>query len=119
KFYWSIDFPDQGHEDPERDPKKLVDEFERVMLGAVERRLRADVPVVSYLSGGIDSSIVVAMAAKIRGTSIPTFTIQIMDPKLDETVQAGMVSRYIGADPVVVSVGDAEVTNTYAELTRA
>ena len=66
KYYWQIDFPDQGQEDY-GDPKKLVDEFERVMLGAVERRLRADVPVVSYLSGGIDSSIVVAMAAKIRG----------------------------------------------------
>ena len=64
KFYWQIDFPDQGHEEHGRDPKPLVDEFERVLLGAVERRLRADVPVVSYLSGGIDSSIVVAMAAK-------------------------------------------------------
>src|SRR4029079_3152399 len=37
----------------------------------------------------------------------------------DETVQAAMVSRYIGANPVVVAVGDAEVTNNYAELTRA
>ena len=59
------------------------------MLGAVERRLRADVPVVSYLSGGIDSSLVVAMAAKIRGQAIPTFTIQIKDPKLDETRSSG------------------------------
>ena len=109
KYYWQIDFPDQGHEEHGRDPKTLVDEFERVLLGAVERRLRADVPVVSYLSGGIDSSIVVAMAAKIRGTPIPTFTIQIMDPKLDETSQAAVVSRHIGSTPVVVQVGDAEV----------
>jgi asparagine synthase (glutamine-hydrolysing) len=118
KQYWSIDFPEMGHEfDGERDD--LVNRLEETLLAAVERRLRADVPVVSYLSGGIDSSIVVAMACKIRGTAIPTFTIKIMDPKLDETVQAAMVSRYIGANPVVVSVGDAEVTNTYAELTRA
>src|SRR5437667_3155124 len=45
KYYWQIDFPDQGHEDYAKSPKALVDEFERVMLGAVERRLRADVPV--------------------------------------------------------------------------
>ncbi|MBI2804283.1 MAG: asparagine synthase (glutamine-hydrolyzing) [Planctomycetes bacterium] len=119
KYYWRIDFPDQGQEDRETDPKKLVDEFDRVLLGAVERRLRADVPVVSYLSGGIDSSIVVAMAAKIRGTPIPTFTIQIMDPKLDETSQAAVVSRHIGSTPIVVQVGDAEVLESYPELIRA
>jgi asparagine synthase (glutamine-hydrolysing) len=119
KYYWRIDFPDQGQEDPQSDPSKLVDEFERVMLGAVERRLRADVPVVSYLSGGIDSSIVVAMAAKIRGESIPTFTIQIMDPKLDETTQAAVVSKMIGSTPVVERVGDKEVLQSYPELIRA
>ena len=119
KYYWRIDFPEQGHEDAERDPKKLVDEFDRVLLGAVERRLHADVPVVSYLSGGIDSSLVVAMAAKIRGMPIPTFTIQIMDPKLDETSQAAVVSRHIGSTPVIVQVGDAEVLQSYPELTRA
>ncbi|MBI3407195.1 MAG: asparagine synthase (glutamine-hydrolyzing) [Planctomycetes bacterium] len=117
--YWEIDFPDEGQEDNPADPAKLVDEFERLMLAAVDRRLRADVPVVSYLSGGIDSSIVVAMAAKIRGRSVPTFTIQILEPHLDETSQAAVVSRHIGANPVVVPVGDAEVLGHYHELTRA
>ena len=59
------------------------------MLRAVERRLRADVPVVSYLSGGVDSSMVVALAGRIRGQPIPTFTIRIEDPHLDETGEAG------------------------------
>ncbi len=117
--YWQIDFPDQGQEDWGHDRKKVIDDFDNVLLRAVERRLRADVPVVSYLSGGIDSSIVVAMAAKLRGTSVPTFTIKIMTPHLDETAQAAVVSRHIGADPVVVSVGDAEVQTHYPELTYA
>jgi len=119
RAYWAIDFPDQGQEERGDDPKPIVDEFERVMLAAVERRLRADVPVVSYLSGGIDSSVVVAMAAKVRGEPIPTFTIQIKTPHLDETSQAAVVSRHIGSDPIVVPVGDAEVLNTYPELIRA
>src|SRR5207244_539314 len=97
----------------------MADEFEKVLLAAVDRRLRADVPVVSYLSGGIDSSIVVAMAAKLRGKTIPTFTIQIMDPKLDETSQAAVVSRHIGSTPVIVQVGDDEVLQSYPELIRA
>jgi asparagine synthase (glutamine-hydrolysing) len=119
RAFWKIDFPDRGQEDYGSNQKKLVDEFEGVMLAAVERRLRADVPVVSYLSGGIDSSIVVAMAAKVRGAPIPTFTIQIMTPHLDETTQAAVVSRHIGSTPIVVSVGDAEVLGTYPELIRA
>src|SRR5262249_49830973 len=53
RVYWEIDFPDRGTEERGQDPKQLLDEFERLMLGAVERRLRADVPVVSYLSGGV------------------------------------------------------------------
>jgi asparagine synthase (glutamine-hydrolysing) len=118
RVYWAIDFPDQGQEES-GDAKKLVDEFERVMLASVERRLRADVPVVSYLSGGIDSSAVVAMAAKVRGQPIPTFTIQIKTPHLDETSQAAVVSRHIKSEPIVVPVGDSEVLNTYPELIRA
>src|SRR5205823_2850885 len=59
--YWEIDFPDQGQEEygfrlfGGKSAKQIVDEYEAVMLRATERRLRADVPVVSYLSGGVDS----------------------------------------------------------------
>jgi asparagine synthase (glutamine-hydrolysing) len=88
-------------------------------VAAVTRRLRADVPVVSYLSGGVDSSTVVAMASKVRGSPIPSFTIQIKAPKLDETAEAAIVSRHIGATPTVVGVGAEEVLGTYPELVRA
>ncbi len=50
--YWEMDFPDRGDEDRGRDPRALVDRFEQIMLQAVEERLRADVPVGAYLSGG-------------------------------------------------------------------
>lgn len=119
RLFWEIDFADAGQEDPGAGEQATVDQFEKLMLNAVERRLRADVPVVSYLSGGIDSSIVAAMATKVLGRPIPTFTIQIMKPHLDETSQAAVVSRHIGANPVVVQVGDKEVVDTYPELIRA
>lgn len=119
RIYWEIDFPDQGQEEPGNDAKRLVDEFERVLVGATERRLRADVPVVSYLSGGVDSSTVVALASKVRGQAIPTFTIRIDDPTLDETSEAGLVARHVGTDPVVVNCGSHEVLNTYPRLIHA
>ncbi|HYT93194.1 MAG TPA: asparagine synthetase B, partial [Gemmataceae bacterium] len=46
RVYWEIDFPDRGQEEPGRDACRVTDEFEALMLKAVERRLRADVPVV-------------------------------------------------------------------------
>jgi asparagine synthase (glutamine-hydrolysing) len=119
RTYWQIDFPDRGDEDPGRDSKKVIDEFEKILLGAVERRLRADVPVVAYLSGGVDSSTLVALACHIRGEAIPTFTIQIKDPVLDETSEAGLVARHVGARPVVVGCGAEEVLNNYSRLIQA
>lgn len=116
RTYWEIDFPDRGSEIRGESKKALVDEYERVMLGAVERRLRADVPVVSYLSGGVDSSLVVALANHIRGNPIPTFTIQIKDPLFDETTEAGIVARHVGSDPCVVPCGAQEVLSNYPRL---
>lgn len=130
RVYWEIDFPDRGQEE-RRDFNRLgsnansptVDEFERLLMHAVERRLRADVPVVSYLSGGVDSSVVVALATHLRrqqgGRAIPTFTISVQDPELNERNEAALVSRHIGADTVVVDCGRQEVLQTYPELIRA
>ncbi|MBV9122467.1 MAG: asparagine synthase (glutamine-hydrolyzing), partial [Planctomycetes bacterium] len=117
--YWEIDFPDQGQEEWGSNPKQLVDELETLMLRAVDRRLRADVPVVSYLSGGIDSSLVVALTGRIRGKPVPTFTIQIHDPSMDEASEAALVARHVGAEPVVVGCGAQEVLDTYPHLIRA
>jgi len=118
RTHWQLDFPDMGDED-RRPIAELTEEFNSLMLAAVNRRLRADVPVVSYLSGGVDSSTVVAMASHVRGNPIPSFTIQIKAPNLDETTEATVVARHIGTDPIVVGVGANEVLSTYPELIRA
>src|SRR5262249_46522654 len=92
---------------------------ERLLLAATTRRLRADVPVVSYLSGGVDSSVVVAMASKVRGSPIPCFTIRIKKPELDETNEAAVVPPHLGAQPIIVECGADEVINTYPALIDA
>src|SRR5205807_2847480 len=84
-----------------------------------ERRLRAAVPVVSYLSGGVDSSMVVALARQLRGRPIPMFTIKIDAPRLDETEAARLVARHVGAEPIVTTCGAAEIVGAYRELIEA
>jgi asparagine synthase (glutamine-hydrolysing) len=117
--YWQVDFPDHGQEERGESEKQVVDDFEQVMLAAVDRRLRADVPVVAYLSGGVDSSTVVALASHVRRKPIPTFTIRIKDPELDEVNEATLAARHIGTEPVIVNCGPDEVLNTYPRLVRA
>jgi asparagine synthase (glutamine-hydrolysing) len=117
--YWKLEFPDQGEECRSTNAAHLVEEFESHLLAAVERRLRADVPVVQYLSGGIDSSIVAAMASKALGRPIPTFTIQVPHPHLDETAPAALVADYLGSKPVVIRCDDRAVTTTYPRLVWA
>ncbi|TDU81696.1 asparagine synthase (glutamine-hydrolysing) [Prosthecobacter fusiformis] len=118
--YWEMDFPDAGHENPEKDPKKLVDEFEHVLLNAVDKRLRADVPVGSYLSGGVDSSMILALACHLRGKSISTYTVRVDDPKLDELDAASMVAKFIGAPPPVVQeFRHEDAIKTYPTLIAA
>jgi asparagine synthase (glutamine-hydrolysing) len=114
--YWTMDFPDQGKEARGQDEKALVNEFESVLYAAVKRRLRADVPVASYLSGGVDSSTVVAMARDILGAAPATFTVKIRDPKLDETAQAAVISRHLNADPYIVACGSEEIVSNYQRL---
>jgi asparagine synthase (glutamine-hydrolysing) len=113
--YWRMDFPDRGQE-TSGPVSQLVDGFEAVLRESVAKRLRADVPVVSYLSGGVDSSTVVALAGRERGKPIPTFTIQIDDPLLDETSEAGQVARHLGCKPTVVRCGADDVLSRYPQL---
>src|SRR5262249_45116102 len=112
--YWQLDFPDRGDED-KRGIDVLTEELNALFEAAVDRRLRADVPVVSYLSGGVDSSTVVAVASHVRGSPIPSFTIQIKTPHLDELSEATLTARHVGTTPVVVGVGAEEVLSTYPE----
>lgn len=119
KIYWQINYPDRGHEDYGQDEKRTIDGFEQVLYQAVNRRLFADVPVVSYLSGGVDSSLVVAMANKALGRPIPTFTVAVKSAGLNEESEALLAARYLGCQPVVVDCGRDELRAGYPELIGA
>src|SRR5436189_4453831 len=120
RAYWEMDFPDFGDEERGDDPRRLVDEFEQVMLRAVDQRLKADVPVGSYLSGGVDSSMIAALACHLKGPAINTYTIRVDSPGLDELDAANLVARHIKTKPPIVQeFRDEDAINTYPELIQA
>ena len=116
--YWDFDFPDWGEED-DPGPASAIAEFEQTFARAVEVRLRADVPVVGYLSGGVDSAYVLATAARVAGRALPSFTIRIPDPTLDEGKEAAEAARTIGGRPTVIEAGPDLIGDTYASLITA
>ncbi|MCS7270548.1 MAG: asparagine synthase (glutamine-hydrolyzing), partial [Gemmataceae bacterium] len=119
--YWQVRYPDWGEEIRDFDrPQQVVDRFEAVLLQGVQRRLQhADVPVVAYLSGGVDSSLIVALANKVLGRPIPTFTVAVQAPGLNETTEALHTARQLGCEPVIVNCGHEELRAGYPELIAA
>ena len=71
--YWS--FPDQVSVDLHKTEDEIIDELEEMVFESVRAKMRSDVPLGAFLSGGIDSSLVVAGLCKARGTDIATFSI--------------------------------------------
>ncbi|MFL6514467.1 MAG: asparagine synthase (glutamine-hydrolyzing) [Chthoniobacterales bacterium] len=118
--FWEMNFPDRGDEERGDNTKQLVDEFERILLQAVEERLRADVPVGAYLSGGVDSSMILALAHHLKGPAINTYTVRVREPELDELDAATLSARHIGAKPPIVQdFRDEDALETYPRFLSA
>ena len=77
---------------------ECVDEFRHMLLEATRLRLRADVPVGCYLSGGIDSCTLLGVAASLRSDPIEAFTIAFEEGPFDEGPVAEEMARHAGAN---------------------
>jgi asparagine synthase (glutamine-hydrolysing) len=119
KKYWDLDFPDAGEERREADSGILVDEFEEILRRAVERRLRGDVPVVSYISGGLDSTVVLGLSSRQRGHAVPSFTIGLDRAGPDERAASTESAAVLGSRLTTVTMDRAKIADTYPELVEA
>ena len=117
--YWDLDFPDAGMERRLDDPGPLISEFEVILRQAVERRLRSDVPVVSYISGGLDSTVVLGLCSEQRTEAIPAFTIGLDRAGPDERAQATEAARVLGSPLFTMAVDRSAIAAAYPELVRA
>ncbi len=79
--WWQLDLGREPDDIPEREAVERVGE---ILEDAVRLRLRADVPVGAYLSGGIDSSVLCAIAQRRLGGTLSTFSVAFEDPAFDE-----------------------------------
>jgi len=111
--YWSI----PAEPGPAMDPETAVDAVQEALEQAVSAALVADVPVGSYLSGGVDSSLIVAMMSKQRnGSAIETFAAGFGDPRHDELDHARRVSELFGTRHHEVLVSPSDFTDLWGKL---
>ena len=93
--YWSLPAFEPQHR---VDEETLVEELETLLENAVRRQLVADVPVGVMLSGGVDSSLVTALATRAR-PGVKTFTIRFPGAgKYDETEHARLIAGHFGTE---------------------
>jgi asparagine synthase (glutamine-hydrolysing) len=111
--YWDV--PAYGVNDPGSD-EACLEEMERRLAEAVRIRLISDVPLGSLLSGGVDSSIVVALMARESSGPVKTFSIGFRKADFNETEYASLVAKRFGTDHHQLIV-DPDITDTLNHLT--
>jgi asparagine synthase (glutamine-hydrolysing) len=96
--YWQLRFPDVAREPlPPRSRMRTAREVRALVTAAVERRLMSDVPLGAFLSGGLDSTIVVGVMSQLSKEPVRTFSIGFEgDAAFDETSVAGNTARRFG-----------------------
>ena len=98
--YWSLaDVAEAGARDRlDTSEDEALDELDAVLRSAVGQRVYADVDVAAFLSGGIDSSLLVALMAAQQSATVKTFTIAFEDAGYDEADDARAVARHLGTE---------------------
>jgi len=86
-----------------------------LLRDSVRLRLRADVPVGAYLSGGLDSSLITALAREEVDDRLETFSVAFSDPLFDERAHQETVARALGTTHHVVEVGSAQIAAAFPE----
>ncbi len=115
--YWHVEFGDDGA--APRSAQQWSDELDAALEEAVRIRLMSEVPLGVFLSGGLDSSTIVAYAHKAGLRPIKTFTIGFDRPAWDESADAERVARHFGTEHHVLMLHEADLTRTLPETVRA
>ncbi len=80
------------------------------------RMLRADVPVGSYLSGGLDSSLVAALGLRAKGSRFSTFSLRFEDAEYDETSYQRLMADHLGSDHHEVVVSRRDIAEVFPDV---
>ena len=116
--YWSVEevykkgslYPFTGS------PEEAVNQLNKLLVSAISSQMQSDVPLGAFLSGGIDSSTVVALMQSQSNHKVNTFTIGFNDKEFNEAKHAEMVAQHIGTNHSDMYVSDNDALNIIPDL---
>lgn len=112
--YWDWQFPELGgHSDASA--ADLAEELRSLLIDATRLRLRSDVPVGAYLSGGLDSSVLTTIIRRHTDTRLRTFSIGFEEPSLDESAYQAALIDHLHADHSRIQCRNTDVADGFTE----
>lgn len=110
KKYWNVaEKYGSLSNNPIRDYSEAKQGLKSLLEESVRRRMISDVPLGTFLSGGYDSSLITAIAAKISDAPVKTFTIGFGDKDYNEAVYASEIAKYLGTDHTERYISEEEM----------
>jgi asparagine synthase (glutamine-hydrolysing) len=114
--FWSLKFPVDKKDIYKGSLEDAAAELEKLLTDAVRLRLRADVPVAAYLSGGLDSSATTALIKKVAPETLQTFSIGFEDDEFDETPYQQEVSKYLDTRHTAFTCTREDIGNYFPKV---
>ena len=116
--YWDWTFPAAEETSPSHFSgiDQAVGELRERLVDAVRLQLRADVPVGAYLSGGLDSSGIVALVRGFTTTPVRTFSVAFDQPEFDESAHQMAMVRHLGTDHSTLRVSMRDIGEAFPRL---
>ncbi len=118
--YWTNRFPDalsfQRNGASRQSVEEIIEEFRGLLVSACQIRLRADVPVGAYLSGGLDSSTIASVIRHHTPNRLVTFSIAFNDEKFDESAFQREMAAHLGTDHHVVQATHADIGHAFSDV---
>ena len=111
--YYALDYPEAASEEP-----NALDRLDELMRTGVGLRMRADVPVGTYLSGGLDSSITSALAAGMSPHALRSFSVAFRDPQFDERAYQLQLAGALGTIHAAEDIGAADIAAVFPDVVR-
>ncbi|MEZ5786959.1 MAG: asparagine synthase (glutamine-hydrolyzing) [Xanthobacteraceae bacterium] len=116
--YWQLAFPDADDRAAcdRREAQTIADELAALLIEATRIRLRADVPVGAYLSGGLDSSIVTAIMKKLVPEQLRTYSVAFEDAEFDERQFQAVMADALSTDHRSITCTTADIGRWFPDI---